>query len=236
MKIDLAKYAGLILQLLIIAGLFYLYQRLEAGEKANREYWEGSKGKKFKTDTVHVEIDYEKLPRPIYKNQVPPAVVWTFNEPTFGNYKVKLKNDSLLQVIDTLTQRITNINTQFLTRYPEAPKILFGTFTADSLTIDLLDISGGVNRMQYGVNYQRFHYQWVNGELRADNIPFNYVKRKMGIDVFANTGYDWTLTKPILGADVSLHWDRLRVKGQSWVTVEHQPQFYFQTTLGFKIR
>lgn len=233
----LPKYANLLLQVIILLGLFYLYQRQEAGTKANREYWEGQKGKKFKTDTVIVKIDYDKLPRPIFKNIVPPATVYEYPDEIYQEPQVVLTlNDSLLQVIDSLSKRIVDINPIYLKRHPEAPKLLYGVFTSDSLTLDLLDITGGINRFQYGVNYERFHYQWVNGELRADKIPFNTFKRKFSFDAYANAGYDWISSKPLLGTDASLNWGKFKLKGQSWVTIENQPKFNLQTTLGFKIR
>lgn len=233
MKPDLGKWANIMFQLLILAALYILFYKHGKTEEALKEYWEN---KNFKTDSVTVHVDYTKLPKPIYKFTVPPAVSFDYTKIPASVYSTKITmDDSLLRVIDTLKKQMTVINQNYLKIEPTKPKLLYGEFKPDSLRLDLLGIDGKIRSNRYGVNYQRFRYQWVDGELKAD--PIKGIKLKpFTTALYAYTGYDLTNSSALLGTDYSLYYRRIRVSADSWVTIKQQPDFYLRGTIGLKFR
>lgn len=151
--------------ILIIIGLAIIgYLQFENRER-QKEYWEDPN---FRTDTVHVEVDYSKLPKPEFKYDVPPARVFYYNrDTTIVNNTYLSFDDSLITVIDSLTNRITKINEDYLKLYSDYSKLIYGEFTGDSLRLDLLNINGTMSSLRFGVNYDKFRYQWEEGSFRA---------------------------------------------------------------------
>src|SRR5690606_20634082 len=148
---------------------FLLYKRYPKGiEGAVAEYWE-KRG--FKTDTIHVEIDYDKLPKPEFKYVVPPAKVYNYPIPKTPGVEVEV-DEQYIRIIDSLQNEITKIHKLYLTYEPRSSKLLWGSFTRDSLRVDLLDITGNIQTLSYGVNYNRFSYQWREGHLEANPVSY----------------------------------------------------------------
>lgn len=234
---DRVNQSGKILvQIIIILLLILLLWKQSKTDKQLGEYWQK---KSFRTDTVIVAtIDYTKIKLPEYKYPVPPAFVFDYSKiPPSVDYTRIVMNDSLLQVIDSLKRKLTTININYLKIEPTKPKLLYGEFEFDSLRLDLLGIDGHINSQRYSTNYLKFNYQWKDGELRATALKRELLKPKLITQgSYAFGGYDLTNKAFILGADYSLYMKRLRFSADSWVTLENQPNFFFQGKVGYKLR
>lgn len=190
------------------------------------EYWEKAA---FKTDTIHLTIPYTQVTNPTYKFTVPPATVIQYQSPNLPQVSVSL-NDSLLIVNDSLRKVITNISTLYLKQFPEKPKLIYGSFSGDSLRFDFLRIDGSISTENYGVNYNRFKYQW-DGSFRAD--PIN-TKPKLAQATFIHGGLQNSF--PLLGAEHRVQLRKWEARGMGQLLINKSPQAQFQLTIGYKIR
>jgi len=156
---NIVSILGVLIGLAILGLLIenrILLRDSKATDKDKAEYW---KNPAFKTDSVVVEVDYSKLPKPQFKNSIPPAVNIQYIDSTKHVYHIDL-NDSLVRVIDSLTNTITNISKDYLAKYPTAPKFIYMELSSDSLTLDLLSTSGQISRDIYYINLLKYAYQW----------------------------------------------------------------------------
>lgn len=229
------QYAPVLLQVIILLLLYIFFVKPHSQTEANlKEYWEN---KKFKTDSVKVDVDYTKLPQPTFKYQVPPAFVFDYTKipPSVNSTHIVVKNDSLLQVIDSLTKQVTAISALYLKLYPGNPKLLYGEFSPDSARFDLLSIDGKIRSNRYAVNYLKFTYQWNDGNLKA-----NPIKEKFGKNwshgAYAYGGWDFMGGVPNLGADYSIKYRKIRLSAESWVTLEKEPKFTARATAGIRLK
>lgn len=220
------------LAILILGLLIYSFYHNDNKHKETLEYWER---KDFSTDTVQVEIEYDKLPKPEFKYNVPPAQVHYYQGSTTNNKLVL--NDSLIQVIDSLQNQIYTINELYLKLYPSAYKLIYGEFSKDSLTLDLLGIDGKFKTLKYATNYNRFAYQWKDSELRANPISINpNITPRFTTEFYGYAGYQFIYNAPIMGLDYSLKANRLRLSGNTFVTLESKPTLSLQGTFGYRLK
>jgi hypothetical protein len=80
-------------------------------------------------------------------------------------------SDSLIWVIDSLTNELSWVSESFITTQPSSSKLLAGYFSKDTLKLDLLTTSGRVNSLFYPVNYQKYSYQYIDDSLRVVPLP-----------------------------------------------------------------
>jgi hypothetical protein len=219
-----------VLSVAIAITLWLLFQKQDAFQKESREYWED---KGFTTDTLKVQYQYI-LPAPS-KKEVPPLKVIQYTDPPAKEYHYKtiVLNDSLLKVIDSLEKEIIVINERYLKIFPKAHKLIHGKFSGDSLRLDVLDIEGHLSTIIYGVNYDRFTYQWRDNELKADPLRGN---TRINSSLYGYGGYDVTLSSFVLGGDYSVYRNNWRLKANIFGTIEKTPQASVQVNLGYRIR
>lgn len=222
------------LQLILTVGImafviwFFLFYGPEQAKIA-KEYWENPN---FKTDSIQVGVDYSKLPTPVYKNYVPPKVVINYTPPEV-HASISM-NDSLITVIDSLKKELYTINALYLKLYPTNPKLIYGTFDTDSIRLDLLGIDGSIRTHLYGTNYERFRYQWKEGEFRAEPKKSS-ASKEFTSQSYAFGGYSLTDRAPMLGADYHLYKGKWRLGGNTYLTIEKQPTFNLQGTIGYRL-
>lgn len=221
------KWLQLILIVGIIAFLIWFYFDRKDQDKVTQEYWENPN---FKTDSIKVDVDYTKLPTPVYKNYVPPKIVVEYTPPDIHT-SISL-NDSLITVIDSLKKELYTINALYLKLYPTASKLIYGEFNRDSIRLDLLGINGEVTTNYWGTNYQRFTYQYRDGQLRAESVPA-LDERKYFTEVYGYAGY--SLGGPTLGADAALYKAKWRLGANAFMTIRQQPTFNLQGTVGYRL-
>lgn len=222
-----------LLLLLMLLLLWDKFSNKSAAEEL-KEYWEN---KDFKTDTVIVEIDYTKLPIPTYEFEyIPPAVVVDYTAPPITNHVSLNLNDSLITVIDSLQNRIFEISAAYLKLYPNAYKLIYAEFTADSLRFDVLATTGRISSQRFAVNYERFGYAWKDNVLQAQPKAGNSLSKSMYGILYGYTGYEAVNSRsPILGADYSLYWNKLRFEANTYVTLESEPNLFLGGTLGIQL-
>lgn len=221
--------------IIIILGLllWFIFFKAPKREQELRQYWEA---KDFKTDTVHVDVDYTKLPRPEYKNYVPPAVVVEYKAPAINNQISVNLDDSLIQVIDSLQNTITNIHQAYLQLYPQASKLIYGNFSQDTLKLDVLLTSGRIQSQVYPVDYARFRYQYINNEFQAHRYETRTHKESLHGVLYGYAGYGFARNwSPLIGLDYSLYKGRLRAGVNGLITLHQDPQPIFMGTIGYRL-
>lgn len=196
------------------------------------EYWE-KKG--FKTDTVHVEVDYSKLPIPRFEYKVPPAQIRHYPVPVKDTQFIKITlDDSLLHVIDSLKGTIIAINERYIKFMPKAHKLLYGEFDGDSLQLDVLTIDGKIETQIWGVNYDKFIYQYVDGSLKAQPIKSN--TKSLDYALYGNAGVlFYTDRAAFIGLEGNLYKKRFKLGGELNLTLDKTPQPLLKTSLGYKL-
>lgn len=215
---------------LIFMGLlvFFLWVNGKNQQKVveRMEYWENTK---FKPDTINLTIPYTSIVNPQYEFKIPPATVIQYAPTPLPKVSVTL-NDSLLIVNDSLQKVITQINTTYLKQFPTRPKLLYGDFTGDSLRLDFLNINGLVTTEKYGVNYQRFKYQW-DWSFRADPPK---LKNQLKHESLLFTGLQYT--SPLIGGEYRISRNHLEARGLGQLVIQRQPQVQLQLTIGYKFK
>ncbi len=225
----LTDILGIITFLLIIGTLLYaVLFHFPNQRREDRQYWEALA---FKTDTIIVKAPHVDVHLPKYPNYVPPKFVLNYLDSSVNYIQVQA-NDSLVRVIDSLQNRITQINIDFLKRYPEASKLIYAEFRNDSLRLDMLNIQGKINTELYSLNYNRFTYQYRDNQLRSEKLPF----KKYQFLSYIYGGYDIAQTTPIIGLDYSVLRDRYRLSGFSNFYIRENPQLTAGITFGYKLR
>lgn len=222
--------------LLVILGLliwfmFQMRKGNEALQNQAREYWEDPK---FVPDTIIAGFDYSQLPKPIYKNYVPPKVVINYPETPTTGFTLELR-DSLISIINEVTGERDSIAQAYILLYPKASKLIYGQFSLDSLVFDLLDPSGAISTSVYPVNYQRFTYQYRDAKLHAFQLPPRLVPKRLQQNLYGYVGYAPTYGNANLGVDYSLSKGQLRLQAESFMTIEQSPQFYLGINAGWKL-
>jgi hypothetical protein len=227
---NLKDWLNLILTLAILTALYFLWvdssNNAELMKRDLKQYWQ-ERG--FKTDTIKVDVDYTKLPRPKLEFKVPPAQVITFT-PANVDWKAVELRDSLLLVIDSLENHIYTINTLFLKIEPTAPKLLYAEFKFDSIRLDLLSTQGRVYSSRVATDYANFQYQFQDGEFRASAVKPR--SKNLHALLYSYVGYG---TKPVIGADYFLYKNKWRLGADARLYISEQPLFYINGTIGYKL-
>jgi hypothetical protein len=231
-KISLRDIIQVVIVALVVYGLFF---KKDTSLDEVKEYWEN---KEFKTDTVNLQIDYTKIKMPEFKYDVPPAKVYNYysKDSTVLSHTSLVMDDSLLTVIDSLQKNITKISIDYLKLYPNASKIIYGAFTNDSVRFDLLAITGVTSSISYGVNYERYRYQYIEGSFKADPITSTVQEKKLRTMTYGFLGYDVNRSTPLVGIDYSLFWRKFRVQAGTSITLDNTPTFIINGNIGFKIK
>lgn len=198
------------------------------------EYWEN---KDFKTDSTILAIDYSKIPKPEYKYQVPPqsVTIYVDSSKVYHTYTTIESDSNTIQLLDSLQQVIAIYKKKFLVEYPESPKLIYGKFQSDTMAFDFLFPDGSLQTLSYGVNYNRFNYQFRNGKLEADNKK--QVRNKNNLSLYAYGGYNITqktINTGVLGTyGIYNKWGIL---GNSYITLEQTPQFNAFIGVSYKLK
>ena len=223
-----------LLQLILnftILGVIIYYYTYTPKEIVTKEYWQDPN---FKTDSIKVEIDYSKLPKPTFTYNVPPAKVIEYQVPSTNGISLKYQ-DSLIQVIDSLKDQIFTINALYLKLYPHASKLIYGEFKGDSLQLDFLNTEGRLLTSKVAVNYAKFQYQYKDGNFRAQEVRTAVSSKGLHGALFGYAGYNVISTSPLIGADYSITKGKLRLGANSFLTIETEPKFYLMGTAGFRL-
>src|SRR5690606_30578101 len=188
----------------------------------------------YKTDSIKVLIDY-KVPetKGVIVN---PKIVIQYPKEDLGHRYLKV-TDSLISVIDSLTQSITSVNPDYLKNHPSSSKILYGQFTEDTLQLDLLKINGEIESLRYPVNYLSYFYEYSEGNFKANPIKgHKKPPPKLTSKLYFNGGYDITGKTPISSLEYNLEYQRLNGTLEPILYINRDPKFLFQAKIGYRIK
>lgn len=126
----------------------------------------------------------------------------------------------------------------FLQNYPTNPKLIFGKFTPDKITLDLHYPNIRVITQSYPVNLSEYEYYWDGDSLKAkDKRPLKIPRIKPKISFSSNA---YTLMEPFqktfkLELDGAISYDKFSFYGRTSIST-HQPNFelYLGTRLTLK--
>lgn len=237
MKTHLTPTNILMVILILVVSISWLDRKDD--NKVLKEYWESLD---FKTDSIKAYIDYDKLPKPEYRNYVPPAIVINYIDST-KSYKTTqvIKNDSLLLVIDSIRDEYTRISLRYIQNNPKAWKILYSDLSKDSASFDMVNLEGNTVSQRYGLNYNRFKYQLIynNGvpTLRAQEYdePLKEDKKLFDSRTYLSPGYLFMRGAPSVSLDYNLNYKNLRFRTDGTISIESSPQFFLKAELGYRI-
>lgn len=216
---------------LVIYSFFRLNKQFTYDERP-KEYWESGN---YRPDTI-IFKPYINIPQQQLPNYVPPKVVINYTPAENGNF-INF-TDSVLRVLDSMGKSIANIDPNYLKQYPLSPKILKGFFDSDSLSLDLLNIDGKISTLGYTVNYDRFEYQFLNGQLSAKEVmkpKINSKPQSFSGGLYLNAGYSWLDKNPNIGINHQFNFKRLQLSNEALLFINQNPKLYLTTKAGYKI-
>ena len=195
------------------------------------EYWEKPD---FKTIEKLINKRFSELRDSAFLFKVPPKEIHHYTKEVSNN---KLQIDSLIKVINAMTGDTFIVDTQFITLYPEAPKLLSGLFKQNQFSLTTLNTKGEISTREYGVNYDAFSYKFLNDSLSASPLVASKAKSKLyfrhNLNIY--NGYDFLNKNFRLGSAYDLYFTRLYVGGNTHITFAAKPQFGLEAKVGYRI-
>jgi len=198
-------------------------------------YW---KDPNFKTDTIKVDKPYA-VKGDSFPYKVPPLIIIKYEKDTSNKNSIKCINDSLIKVIDSLGNQLSQINKSFLTQFPNSYKLIGGFFSLDTLKLDLLDVTGNISTQFYPVDYQNYDYQWYNDKMRAREISYissSGQSKQKQFSLYGNVGYGLLSKKPMLSMSGDYSIKRFKLSAEPSISIQQNPELNVDLKLGYKIR
>lgn len=151
---------GMMATIILVLSLYCHHLRTTSSD-------DSSSGKPTKIDTVYVSDFFLRSPDLEFKN-FPERVFFYFTDTSYVE-NVKIQTDTLI-----ITERDSSslfYNTNFLTQYPHAPKLLQLNFSERKLSLALLNVQGNIYRETYSVDTRFSRYQYTD-HLTSDRVSF----------------------------------------------------------------
>jgi len=155
----------------------------------------------YKTDFEKLDKTFEdkldELRRELisYKN-APPKIIreYTIEKPT---YIIEKYYDSIIRITDTVTKSYYDVDSKFLTLYPNNSKLITFELKKDLLNLSTLNIEGQVLESSWPMDFNNYEYIYLNGNLSYNQIKNQSLRRKFDFtNIYLNAGYNF------IGADV----------------------------------
>lgn len=193
----------------------------------------------YKTDSLYKDKYYQL--KKLYDKVTPPLIVekWLPGEP--GENKIDsiaFIPGEVLVYIQGLEKEL-KIKEGFLSKYPNARKLIEMKLQKDSLSITTMDINADIYTNKYPLALDYYKYQWYDNQLH--NSPFeNKSSSRKNPDfryngLFVNGGYDFTLKKPTTGLEYNLELGRFKLDAEFKSTFEKKPEFNAQAKIGYRL-
>ena len=235
--------AWIVVGILILSlglGAYKYFSDTEAlSKEVNKiQYWE-TEG--FKTMVDSIGKTYSKVldSRPTHIITVPEKIIERFDRESPLNRQLILGKDSLIQVVDSLNKVISKIDTDFLTNYPQNPKLIWGSFSIDTLKFDLLNTDGLISSHLWIADYSRYKYTWSQGSLTTVRLPTKIPKKKfislLQHHLYTHIGYEIPLQAGYIQGAYYLSWKNITFATQLGVTLQRTPTLEAKVGLGYKI-
>ena len=190
----------------------------------------------FKTDTVKIKVPY-LVKGDSFPYYIPPKAVIEYLASPKNDDHLKIINDSLIDIINSLGEIQGVVNENFVSEYSTSPKLIGGLFTKDTFRLDLLHSDGKIFSNIYPIDYGNFKYQWVNDDLRSITIGKPApVKPTFGWGIYGNVGYEILSKKPFGSMDYYITYGKFRINIEPRFTIESKPILEINSKLGFRIK
>jgi hypothetical protein len=201
------------------------------------EYWENPN---FETQIKNLNKRFDELKVDTFKEKVKSATILNYITQIIPPTLVGKLNDSLVRVIDSLTHKQSLYDIRFLTQYPNQSKLLEGLFTKDSLTLSLLNPEGKIQTKNFGVNYQSFNYQYLNGELRANKLPASSVlsnnnNQQRNHNFYVSLGYESLLSSGITSLDYQFLHKRIKIETSANILIYPKKDVFLIGKIGYRL-
>jgi hypothetical protein len=144
-----------------------------------------------------------------------------------GNVIIKL--DSL--------EKLVIYNDNFLSNFPDNPKLLKLRLTIDSLNITKLNPDGNIFEDRIPLSLYSFDYEWQN---RFYRIPVKYRKpddySSLLNNYYINAEINPMISvKPFIGLEYNKHWRRFKIDINTSIEIDKNPNFILQGKLGYRL-
>lgn len=151
----------LIPYLILVILLFLIFKQRESIKSLNLEI----KNTSGKTDTVFKDRYFES-PTPYKDIQIPKTLI-VYKTRVDTVYSVRLSGDTITLYFKTnlnLNKQL-QLNTQYLTQFPESDKLISLDLTKKKLSLGLVTLTGEVIEKIYPVDLNGYNYRYVNQTL-----------------------------------------------------------------------
>jgi hypothetical protein len=128
---------------------------------------------------------------------------------------IKCSTDSLTLILDSLKSQILKIPVTFLTSFQENPKIIYGYFSKDTMTLDLFYPDGKSMQHLYQMDYQNYRYKYSDKTLKAEKIdskPDKIANRNVSSSIYVNSGMISYTRSPFISMNYEFNWNKLKIE------------------------
>ena len=171
-----------------------IYMGLQFGknpkpDKPVVDYWDP----KYKTEFKFSPKPLSEIPDDTagYKPIKPKSQTEYKPEPKIVVQVVQCSTDSLTLILDSLKSQILKIPLNFITSFPQNPKLISGYFSKDTLSLDLFYPDGSSLQHLYQMDYDNYRYKYSSKSLKAEKIernPDKLANRKAYSEIYINSG------------------------------------------------
>lgn len=141
--------------------IFWLWNR-------NSELRGNLKNYKTKPDTVWYDKPF--VPKVEYPDFNIPSLVFLYQIDTVQIDRIEYK-DNFITIIKKDSTQVGYMG-EFLTNYPDSPKLLQILSESNKLSISTFNTDCSLSTVEYEVNYNRYSYNYLNGNLTSKKKPF----------------------------------------------------------------
>lgn len=186
---------------------------------------------KYLTDSLYYK-KYWELKKEITE-KTPPIQVIKWLDTIVDIDTIYIKGDIVKVVVkdkDTL-----NINSQFISQYPDNPKLLEFKLGHDELEITTFTKDAKTYTDKYPLYLHDYKYQWYDNSLHHE--PTNYKENKTfkWNQLYVNGGYSKTESAGLIGLEYNLNYNRFKLDLDTDITIEENPNLLFKAKLGYQL-
>lgn len=197
------------------------------------QYWEDAN---FKTDTVYVDKPYI-MKKDTFMKVIPAKVIYKYllSESSSNNLVI----DSLIKVVDSLGKVVNVIDSNFITEYPNSPKLLYALLNHDTLMWDLFKVNGEIERSLYMIDLDHFQYEFFDNRVHVKDFALpqkssSTIKPKWySLHIFG--GYSLLEKSLVSSLDLGFKFKNLQAVVYTQSTIQSKPTLSLVGKLGYKL-
>lgn len=152
----------------ILTVFIFLFVSQCEQNKVLRHQIQGLEGKV--PDTTYVDRPI-KVPGPLEIREIPREVI-KYVDRTIQVDSIVYRDSLRVITVYVPEESPINYSDKFLTNFPEAPKLLFADFNHKQVALGLLTPTGNSLEQRYSLNFNRYEYRYVEGNLYSNQRNF----------------------------------------------------------------